>query len=77
MDKETARKIIAFMGQCSETINESIILVQQQCSDSECKAYRKACGKVLGEILCEVLVPIFDEHPDLKRDALNLEDESN
>ena len=76
MDKEVARKVIALMDESFDKINDSIILVQQECSDSEFKAYRKACGKVLGEMF-EVFTPIYDEHPDLRREHLGLEDESN
>ena len=66
MDKETAQRVITLMFECSRTINESAILLQEECSDTEFKAYRTACGKILGEIHTEILTPIFIEHPDLE-----------
>ena len=51
--------------------DRSILTVQKKCSLEEFKAYRLATAKVLGEILLEVLNPLYDEHPDLKPAGLD------
>lgn len=50
----------------SERLNESIRMVQETCDDEDFKIYRRAAGKVMGEILLEVLNPLYEDHPSLK-----------
>ena len=66
-----AQQISELMLEYSERINESILLVQQKCSHEEFKAYRLAAAKVMGEMLLEVMNPLYREHPDLKPEGLD------
>ncbi len=47
-------------------LNESVAQVRDECGAEELHAYRRAVGKVMGEILLEVLNPLYAEHPELK-----------
>ena len=63
---DTAKKVSELLLQCSSKFNESARLVQVEASDEEFKRYRRAVGAVMGELLFEVLKPLYSEHPELK-----------
>jgi hypothetical protein len=65
-DKSIAREISDLMIEFSDRIDRSILTVQENCSQEEFKAYRLAAAKVLGEVLLEVMNPLYADHPDLK-----------
>lgn len=65
-DKDVAQKISLLMLDIGAHINESIALAKDHCSKEEFEAYRKVAGKVMGEILLEIMNPIYKAHPDLK-----------
>jgi hypothetical protein len=44
--------------------------ISERCSVTESKAYRRAVGKILGEMLFEVMNPLCEKHPDLKPEEL-------
>jgi hypothetical protein len=71
MDKTTARKVVEILLECSGKIDGSVALVQKTCSDPEFRAYRKACGEVMGTMYTDILRGIFKEYPDLKPEALD------
>ncbi len=47
-------------------IDKSIATVKDNCPQEEFEAYRKAAGKVMGDMLFEVMNPIYKAPPDLK-----------
>ena len=65
-DKKRAREISSLMLDIGKRINDSIANVQQGCTEEEFKAYRSACGKILGYMLVDILNPLYESHPDLK-----------
>ena len=65
-DKDIAREINELMLEYSKKIDTTIAQVQSSCSNEEFEKYRKASGVVLGNILLEIMNPIYKEHPDLK-----------
>jgi len=65
-NKDVAEKISLLMLEFGSRIDESLSVVKQQCGDEEFANYRKAVGKVIGEMLISVMNPIYKEHPDLK-----------
>ncbi|MBK5143866.1 hypothetical protein I2494_09065 [Budviciaceae bacterium BWR-B9] len=67
---EVAESISDLMLKIGKDINESIILVQAECSPDEFSAYKLAAGKVMGEILLEIMNPIYEMHPDIIPDEL-------
>lgn len=67
---EVARQISNLMVDISRRLNSSILDVERECSSEEFKAYRRAVGSILGEILLEVMNPVYKEHPSLKPPGL-------
>ena len=65
-DHDIAKQLIDTLDDCSERINETIRLVQEQCSEEEFQAYRKAAGFVMGYIYTDVVASLYKEHPDLE-----------
>jgi len=65
-DKDIACEINELMLEYSKKIDATIAQVQSSCSNEEFEKYRKASGVVLGNILLEIMNPIYKEHPDLK-----------
>jgi hypothetical protein len=65
-DKETARRVSDLMLEFGAKLNESLVLAKERCTESEFKAYRTVVGKLMGEMLLEVMNPIYASHPDLK-----------
>jgi hypothetical protein len=70
-NKKVAEEISALMFDVTARLNGSIAHVQDTCSDKEFKAYRLACAKILGEVLVDVLNPLYAAHPDLKPDSFD------
>ena len=44
----------------------ALAAVQRHCAPDEFAAYRRMVGKVMGEMLLEMINPIIDKYPDLK-----------
>jgi hypothetical protein len=67
MIKETAvaRQISEVLLEISGQLDRSIITVKERCPAEEFHTYRRAVGRILGEIL-DVLNPLYEEHPSLK-----------
>jgi hypothetical protein len=64
-DRELAEHLVARMRACTGLLNDTIIEVQQRCTEEELAAYRLAVGHVMGEVLSQVLQPLRARHPDL------------
>ena len=69
-NKEIAIKISELMLDYGGRIDKTIALVKKNCSEEDFERYRKAAGKVLGEMLLEIMNPIYEEHPDLRPKGL-------
>lgn len=70
MDRRTAQQISELMHRVSSWIDQSVALVEDQSPAESSGKYKLAAGRVMGEILHEVLNPLYAEHPDLKPTAL-------
>lgn len=70
-NESSASEVSALMLDVSERLNASIRMVQETCNEEDFKTYRRAVGKIMGEILLEVLNPLYMEHPSLKPAGLN------
>jgi hypothetical protein len=66
-----ARQISELMIEVSGRLDSSIVKVKTQCSSEEFEAYKRAVGRILGEVLLEVLNPLYAEHPSLKPPQMN------
>lgn len=74
-DKQLAGHINALMLEVSRRIDESILTVQQECSFEEFESYRRACAKVLTDILLEILNPIHKIHPELMPGGMKMQED--
>ncbi|WP_075188146.1 hypothetical protein [Teredinibacter haidensis] len=70
MKKQVATEVIDLMVEFGDRLNQSVTLVQDHCSKDELDAYRRSVGKLMGNMLLDIMNPIFDEHPELKPDQL-------
>jgi hypothetical protein len=65
-DARIAKEISDLMIEFSGRLDGSIAMVMGQCPPEEFAAYRRAVGRIMGEMLLEVLNPLYAEHPSLK-----------
>lgn len=65
-DDDVAKQVSDLMLDCGAKLDGSVALVRDRCSQDEFQTYRRAVGKVMGEILLEVLNPLYRAHPNLK-----------
>jgi hypothetical protein len=65
-DKAIAGEVNKLMLDYGAKLDASLVLVKDRCSSEEFVAYRTVVGKILGEMLLEVMNPIYLQHPDLK-----------
>ena len=70
MNKDIAAQISALMLEYGAKLDESVRLVMEACPENQFLAYRAAVGKVMGEMLTEIMNPLYEEHPDLKPEGL-------
>lgn len=64
--KSVAAEISQLMIDYGAKLDASVTLVKAQCSNEEFGAYRKAVGKVMADMLFEIMNPLYEKHPDLK-----------
>ena len=65
-NKEIAKEIGKLMLEYGARLDASVALVRDHCTDDELRQYRKAVGKIMGEMLLEIMNPLYARHPDLK-----------
>jgi sugar-specific transcriptional regulator TrmB len=65
MTRDVAVAIVANLKDCINRLNESIVMVMNECSEEELRAFRRGVGHVMSEIHDRLSDPIFREHPDL------------
>jgi hypothetical protein len=61
-----AAQISKLMLDITQRLDESVATVQETCSPEEFTVYRTAVGRILGEVLLEVLNPLYSRHPTLR-----------
>ena len=65
MKKELARIALSHIKACIKELEDSLVIVQDNCDADESTAYRRSIGHTLSEIQDRILDPIIMEHPDL------------
>jgi hypothetical protein len=65
-DARIAKQVSDLMVEFSGRLDGSIATVRDQCSPEEFAVYRRAVGRIMGEMLLEVLNPLYAEHSSLK-----------
>jgi hypothetical protein len=66
MESNVAKDICTLLLDISQKLDDSLAKVRETSSTQDFERYRRAVGKILGEILLEGLNPLFKEHPELK-----------
>lgn len=69
-DKQIALEISDRVLEVNHLLNEIVSLAQGGCSPEELSALKLAVGRVLGELLVEIVNPLYQAHPELKPDGL-------
>ena len=64
-DKTQAKTVLDRALNASGTLNDSIFAVIAGASQEEAERYKRAVGRVMGELYCQILQPILQEHPEL------------
>ena len=70
MDRALAEETSLLMIRLSTQLNEQLRRIQSASSDEEFQRYRQGFGRIMGNMLTEVLNPIYAEHPSLKPEAM-------
>lgn len=71
-DNKVAEKISKLMLDCGAKLDESVSWVQHGCSTEELAAYQQAIGKIMTDMLFEVMNPLYKAHPELKPPELHV-----
>jgi len=66
LNEKIAKEVVDVLTRCSSDINETIRLVQDECSDDEFKKYRAAAGLVMGILFTDLREQIYKTHPNLE-----------
>jgi len=65
MTKDSAARVASMFNAISDQLVASVDAMRGSESEETSRSYAAAIGKILGEIMYEVLKPIYREHPDL------------
>jgi len=71
-NEQLAAEINALMLEYGARLDASLHPVKDKGSPEEFFRYRRAVGKILGEMLTEVMNPIYESHPTLMPEAMKL-----
>ncbi|QWF19131.1 hypothetical protein [Lysobacter capsici] len=71
-DKRVAQEVSEKLLKASFLMNQSMLLVQEKCSEGELHVLREGLSKAMAELLLEVLNPLYQEHPDLAPEGLRV-----
>jgi hypothetical protein len=71
-DKQIALKISDRAIEVNRLLNEIVSLAQGGCSPEELSALKLAVGRMLGELLVEIVNPLYQAHPELKPNGLEV-----
>jgi hypothetical protein len=70
MEHNVAKEITELMLKINGEINNSLFIVQESSDEVSYGRYKAAAANIMGEILIEILNPIFKQYPDLIPDGL-------
>lgn len=69
-NEEVARQISDLMIEFGRRLDASVALVRDRGTPEEFQAYRRAVGKVMADMLLEIMNPLYAKHPNLKPTGL-------
>ena len=78
-DEKIAGTVCNVVAECSGKLNETFVLVKENCSAKEVEEYQKIMGKIMGYMMLGVRDPLYRMHPSLVPEELKgvYEDKSN
>lgn len=71
-DEKVAVQVSESVLEVNRLLNDALRLVQEECSEAEFSEFRHAVGQVLGELLLEIVNPLYRQHPKLKPEGLDI-----
>ena len=71
-DKQIASEISVRVLEVNRLLDEVISLARGKCSQEELSVLKLAVGHVLGELLVEIVNPLYQAHPALKPNGLEV-----
>jgi hypothetical protein len=71
-DKQIASEISGRILEVNRLLNEIVSLAQGGCSPGELSILKLAIGRVLGELLVEIVNPLYQAHPELRPNGLEV-----
>lgn len=66
MERHVAEQVITALLDASSKINNTLMLIQKECTQEEFIAYRAGAGLAMGYLYTEMIRPILQAHPDLE-----------
>src|SRR5687768_15023112 len=69
MQHHVAEQVVAALLDASGKINDTLLLILNECTEKEFFAYRRGAGGAMGYLL-DIIEPILREHPDLEPEEL-------
>lgn len=75
MERKTAQSVLAVMFDFGGKLNDAMLEIRETSDEEEFARYRRAIGNVLDSAFEQIINPILEEHPDLKPEQLNLDEE--
>ncbi|GKX60243.1 hypothetical protein [Leminorella grimontii] len=70
-NKDVARNISELMLRMGGELNDSLFLVKARCNEDEYLVYKKQVANLMGDMLLNILNPLYKKHPDIKPKELN------
>jgi hypothetical protein len=68
MNRDAAIEILNIAMDCSAKADGSVAAAQKHFGEAEFRDYRRLVGRVMANIFENIMVPIYEEHEDLKPD---------
>jgi hypothetical protein len=65
-NQKIAKQISDLMLEFGARLDGSVLLVKNGCSEEEPIIYRSAVGELMGNMLTEIMNPLYKCHPTLK-----------
>jgi len=66
LTRQQSQTIVRTMAQVMNDLDRSWLELKGKCSDADFAEYGRKVSAALENLSCEVLVPIFREHPELE-----------
>jgi hypothetical protein len=65
MNREVASEVSTKLLEVQRQLNQTLLLIKENCEAEEFNRYRMAVANAMGTIFLELLNPIYEEHPHL------------